>query len=688
MRKRLLLRPALWALVILAATTAWHLRPLDRTTLYPVPFPNGKYGYVNSDGRFVIGAEWDAACSYGADGFALVTKVRGDEIKAGFIDRFGHVAEPLGKHFAGDVRFELQLRDRVIWRKIVGNVTNTGQVVVADDEKLTPLRQGKEKKWGLARNGKTIVESKWDGIEPFGQFDLAPVRIGEKCGFINRAGMIMIEPKWDYVGAFASNGLAVVLKGELSNYNPRQPGFMTINSEPSTIPSGFIDREGKLVIPLEWDGAWSFDNVGLAIVQKHDKFGAIDSKGKLVVPTEWHKFNTFDPGGLACVKKDRVFGYIDRTGTVVVPLIWDSISSFDDFESIQADDDDVVDQFGNKEYRTKGSTLIRKVHKGLASVERNGKHGFVDRAGNVVIALEWDHLRLFDDRGFALATRNGKQGFIDRAGTFAIPLDWDDLTPFDSQSMAFAKKNGECGFIDRSGRIAVPLEWDSADVFDAEDLSIVTKAKKWGAIDRTGKIVIPIEWDHISEFQNGVARVQKAKQIGFINRKGETLVSPMWDYANPHKIRFFDEEDKLGLADFAARIDPYTPDLIQVTRYNKSGIIDWSGNVIIAPGWTHIDIRSDAEAKTAAFVVSRSIDNAQAGWLKDAREWLFKLLGREEARSQLCHLYDTQGRLIWSSDWLSEAFWMWAVALAAGIVVLADGVAMWRRRKRQVAGTS
>lgn len=687
MRKHLLLRPALWALVILATTVAWHLRPLDRTTLYPVPIANGKYGYVNADGRVVVGAEWEEASAYGADGFALVMKGSREAGKLGFIDRAGKLAEPLDEGFVGPRVLEIFGISRVVWRKLRGEMTITGQVVVINDEEFTPLRQGKPTKCGLARNGKTIIEPKWDGIQPFGACDLAPVKIGWKWGFVNRAGSVEIQPKWSYVGSFANNGLAVALSGQLFDYNAAKPGISRLNNEAMSIHSEFIDRKGKVVIPARWDSAWGFDDAGVAIVQKGEKFGAIDSTGKLVVPIEWDEIAPFDPHGMACVKQGLKYGYIDGTGAIIVPLEWDHIGSFDDIESISLEGDDTINQNGQKSSGGASRSVVRQGHQGIALVIQNDKYGRIDRKGNLVTPLEWDDIDAIGANGLARVKNNGKRGFIDRQNQIVIPLVWDDAVGFDEHGMARVVNNKKHGFIDSTGKIIVPLEWDDAWGFDAEGMTVVAKAKKFGAMNRAGKIVIPLEWDSFSEFQGDIVKVSKAKRVGFINRKGDTLVPAVWDYAVPYKLRFLDEDDKLRA--LLPRDDPYIPDLIEVTRDEKSGIIDWSGNIIIAPEWTQIDIRSDAEAKSAAFIVSRSIDdNNQVGWLKTGREWLFKLLGREEARSQLCHLYDTQGRLIWSSDWLSEAFWIWSVALAAGIVVLADSVAMWRRRKRPVAGTS
>jgi len=53
---------------------------------------------------------------------------------------------------------------------------------------------------------------------------------------------------------------------------------------------------------------------------------------------------------------------------------------------------------------------------GLAAVELNGKYGFIDKKGNLVIQPVYDNAYLFPE-GLALVFLNGKRGYIDTKGT-------------------------------------------------------------------------------------------------------------------------------------------------------------------------------------------------------------------------------------------------------------------------------
>ena len=84
---------------------------------------------------------------------------------------------------------------------------------------------------------------------------------------------------------------------------------------------GYIDREGKEVIPLIYDGAFNFSE-GLARVAIEDsgkeKCGYIDTTGKEVIPLIYDGAYSFSEGlamvGMEDSEGDIKWGYIDMTG--------------------------------------------------------------------------------------------------------------------------------------------------------------------------------------------------------------------------------------------------------------------------------------------------------------------------------------------------------------------------------------
>ena len=77
---------------------------------------------------------------------------------------------------------------------------------------------------------------------------------------------------------------------------------------------GFIDRNGKTVIPPQFDLTYGFSE-GLAAVQIGKKWCYIDKTGRLVIaPQEFWNVKPFHNGLTQVQTKDGSVGYIDRSG--------------------------------------------------------------------------------------------------------------------------------------------------------------------------------------------------------------------------------------------------------------------------------------------------------------------------------------------------------------------------------------
>ncbi len=478
---------------------------------------------------------------------------------------------------------------------------------------------------------------------------LARILKDDKTGFIDKSGKIVIPLIYTNALIFDHQNLARV---KLNNRH------------------GFLHANGSIVIPLQWDYAAPFDDVSAPV---RSGIEIIDQDGKSQSPPEEEANPNIEKEGLARVEKNGKWGCIDRRGELIVDPEWDSLSEFDD--------------------------------KGLAKISRSGKHGLINRKGEIIIPPEWDQELVFDDRQLAVAQLGKKYGFIDITGKIGLPIEWDlldDLAAtwnpksddvavldllrrlsrparFDSKSMAIVQRNKKYGFINRSGKIVIPLIWDEIYPFDDDDMALVKCNGKFGFINRAGEIVLALEWDDVGGFDGSVkCHVTKNTKSGYINRTGDTIVPVEWDRVNTVR-----GSNGPGLT-LIGNDDPLAPDVLEATKDKKHGYIDWTGKVLVAPEWTHLLIRTDAGAEQCCFVVSRSVaDDAQPGWMKSARDWLLGLIGRAEQRNVVCHLYATDGALLWSSDWLSSTFWALAIAAIAGLVMAWDGIAIWRKRRRE-----
>ena len=164
---------------------------------------------------------------------------------------------------------------------------------------------------------------------------------------------------------------------------------------------------------------------------------------------------------------------------------------------------------------------------------RNGKYGFIDKSGNVVVPCKYGNAWSFSE-GLAAVEIDGKWGFIDKSGNVVVPCKYHAARSF-SEGLAAVRiggwETGKWGFIDKSGNEVIPCKYDGAGSF-SEGLAVVELDYYWGSIDKSGNVVIPCKYDNEYRFSEGLAVVKFDGKYGFIDKSGNLVIPFKYDYAN------------------------------------------------------------------------------------------------------------------------------------------------------------
>lgn len=172
------------------------------------------------------------------------------------------------------------------------------------------------------------------------------------------------------------------------------------------------------------------------------------------------------------------------------------------------------------------------------SFEQDGKWGFRDAAGAVVIAARYVVVTEFNAEGTCgVVLEDGSAQFIDVEGRpVARAMVFDNGPDYFVQGRARVVDGNKVGFIDRGGKLVVPPKYDAAGSF-CDGLAPVcmgckevregehtrTEGGQWGFVDRSGAVVVPVMYDDAQGFIDGTARVRKAGRDFSIDRNGREL---------------------------------------------------------------------------------------------------------------------------------------------------------------------
>ena len=378
---------------------------------------------------------------------------------------------------------------------------------------------------------------------------------------------------------------------------------------------GFIDQEGEIKIPFEYDFLNPFENhlayakkgnkeffityknlklegdfdearifsFGLAAVKRNKKWGFIDEKGKLVIPMIYDEVDSFNQNNLSSVSKNGKFGFINKKGVEIIPIIYEMVKS----EQL----DDLV--------------IVRKNYK-WAFFDNKGKQLSDFLYNDVQIARKGDKTTFFEN-GPASVKKNGKYSYLHKDLKPAFSnLVFDSATSFDSNRNAIVMNKGKFGIIKNDGEIAVPLQYDLIENFNSngnpnpqfynfkkgniyglwsKNLMIIGESReefydqtysnqiayisfknlkgKYGLVNKDGVEKIPFEYDESLNFSGGSFSIgKKNNRFGIIDINNKAFIPLQYN-----SISQLDLDDQ---------------NLFIVSNKNEDKVVDLKGNIIIS----------------------------------------------------------------------------------------------------------
>lgn len=132
----------------------------------------------------------------------------------------------------------------------------------------------------------------------------------------------------------------------------------------------------------QWERAHPFVNK-ITLVKADGKFGYIDCSGRYVVQPEWDKMSDRVYNGLILVCRNKKWGFVNEIGEIVIPLEWDMVEGMA-FSREMTTHWDIKYNLSN----------VIEAHREVlpAAVLRDGKWGFIDMHGKVVVEPQFDTL--------------------------------------------------------------------------------------------------------------------------------------------------------------------------------------------------------------------------------------------------------------------------------------------------------
>lgn len=229
-------------------------------------------------------------------------------------------------------------------------------------------------------------------------------------------------------------------------------------------------------------------------------------------------------------------------------------------------------QNGKVGYRLAGEWIVSPIYEfgsefrnGFAMVKQDGKFGFIDTSGYLIVPCKYDTCSLYDGNGVATGTIKDSRYYFDRHGNvfnsmeelqlsdkliaeenrqvenhsvsdYTPTLDssgkwgykqfgeWVILPRFDAaedfqDGIAPVSLGGKWGYIGKDGSNVIPYKYEKAGPL-VDGLARVRLYNKWGFIDKTGSLVIPLQYTMAADFSEGLAQVVLQEKTGYVDKTG------------------------------------------------------------------------------------------------------------------------------------------------------------------------
>ena len=214
---------------------------------------------------------------------------------------------------------------------------------------------------------------------------------------------------------------------------------------------------------------------------------------------------------------------------------------------------------------------VNSYYEGFAIVEKDGKYGFIDESGKVIVYPIYDYLSSFNE-GLSIAQQGEKYGFIDIEGNIAIPFiyEYAEFYGF-SDGLAIVKDEDSWCFIDKSGNVVTrsPYQieyhfnkYGLAQVVNREDNGIINLEEEHGYIDKTGNLIIPFGVYGWFDEEGMITAKKDGKYGAYVFLNGKAEIAVPFEY------------EEIGFA--------FDEGFVPAKKGNKWGIIDKNNNVIVS----------------------------------------------------------------------------------------------------------
>ena len=317
------------------------------------------------------------------------------------------------------------------------------QLLNAEYEEITAvsgiknsLKIKKDGKYGIVNDeGTIIVENKYADITNLGKDDKSGFIVKNdegKFGVINYTGSQVLENKYEGIEKLHVNDLYVIIE------NQKQK---------------LIDKDGNVVLSDGFDKIQTIlaNKENGVIFEKDGKFGVMKLTGDVTISADNESLQEAKDG-IFIARRDGKYGIIDLANVTKVEFKYNVASYNEKADIYILEDENAVSTILNSAFETKLTGILNELNedKGYIKVRVGEEYKYYNFKFE-----EKQPKDVLTSNTLFLSKKDGKYGYLDKEGNVVIDYIYDDAKEQNSCGFAAIKKDGKWGSIDNKGKVVV-----------------------------------------------------------------------------------------------------------------------------------------------------------------------------------------------------------------------------------------
>lgn len=254
-----------------------------------------------------------------------------------------------------------------------------------------------------------------------------------KYGIVDFTKKVILEPKYEEIKNIYDNGKYIVKE---------EGKYKLINKESEII----LEQKVENIVDMTGDNL---------IIKENSNYGIIDTKANIILDVEYqdlkHAFSNY-----YIAKKDNKYGIIDLNGNEKIEFSYDEIN-YREEGIIEANKSEVINSDiynTNFELKVKGIISLVETKKGYIRIRTEDAYKYYNFKLEEVKANE-----ILIDNTLFLSKKDGKYGYVDKGGNVIVDYIYEDAQEQNNAGFASVKKDGMWGSIDKNGNVSIEPEY-------------------------------------------------------------------------------------------------------------------------------------------------------------------------------------------------------------------------------------